>query len=320
MKKIEEMTQEERDIYLLERAKERNRKYREEATEAEKEDFAKIDAYIGRETGYRRSGVFYEEQTKDHLHNLSYKEQLAKAEELNGCKFKEAKPCKDAFAPRDDFDGPKRLFGAWNCDGEKVAVVRHPSLILFRMVITILSAIAGFMLIVLTLVHTFPVDYLYLSLAGLFITPFLLFKFSDALRFIDNIEFNRHTGLVRTPYTLFRKPFYIPIEDLEYVVGVEVKSARGGGSFQTGYLSCRKYPEKFWFGHAIGLGDGGNLNDWAQINRFMDITQPIEEYYYEIMEYHYKLDKNAHFNGPFPEVMKKYFDADDCQVNRMEVW
>ncbi len=65
MKKIEEMTQEERDIYLIERAKERNRKYREEATEEEKEDFAKIDAYIDRETGYRRSGVFYEELPKE---------------------------------------------------------------------------------------------------------------------------------------------------------------------------------------------------------------------------------------------------------------
>ncbi|AUJ70073.1 hypothetical protein [Pseudoalteromonas sp. NC201] len=320
MKKIEDMTQEELDSYLANKAKERVRYYREEATEEEKEDFAKIEAYLAREASYSRSGVFYEEQPKDHLHDLSYKERLAKAEELNGCKFKDAKPCKDRFAPRDDFDGPTRLFGAWNCDGEKVAVVRHPSLILFRMVITILSAIAGFMLIVLTLVDVFLIDYLYLSLAGLFVTPFLLFKFSDALRFIDNIEFNRHTGLVRTPYTLFRKPFYIPVEDLEYVVGVEVKSARGGGSFQTGYLSCRKYPEKFWFGHAIGLRDGGNLNDWAQINRFMDTTQPIEEYYYEIMEYHYKLDKNAHFNGPFPEVMKKYFDADDCQINRWKVW
>lgn len=105
MKKIEDMTQEERDIYLIERAKERNRKYREEATEEEKEDFAKTDAYIDRDTGYRLSGIFYEELPKDHLHNQSYKERLAKAEELNGCKFKDAKPCKDRFAPRDDFSG-----------------------------------------------------------------------------------------------------------------------------------------------------------------------------------------------------------------------
>ncbi|MEQ2354926.1 hypothetical protein [Pseudoalteromonas piscicida] len=167
MKKIEEMTQEELNDYLEERAKERERYYREEATEEEKKVREEIREHVDRESKYLISGIYFEELPKDHLHNQSYKERLAKAEELNGCKFKDAKPCKDAFAPRDDFDGPARLFGAWNCDGEKVAVVRHPSLILFRMVITILSAIAGFMLIVLTLVHTFPVDYLYLSCSGI---------------------------------------------------------------------------------------------------------------------------------------------------------
>ncbi|PAY00672.1 hypothetical protein CKO50_14390, partial [Pseudoalteromonas sp. HM-SA03] len=112
MKKLEDMSEEEWDNYLTESERESERYYREEATEEEKERKAQRDAYLAREAGYSRSGIFYEEQTKDHLHHLSYKERLAKAEELNGCKFKDAKPCKDAFAPRDDFDGPARLFGA----------------------------------------------------------------------------------------------------------------------------------------------------------------------------------------------------------------
>ncbi|MCF2827821.1 hypothetical protein L3V43_04660 [Pseudoalteromonas sp. L23] len=318
MKKIEEMTQEERDIYLIERAKERNRKYREEATEEEKEDFAKTDAYIDRETGYRLSGIFYEELPKDHLHNLSYEERLAKAEELNGCKFKEAKPCKDRFAPRDDFSG---VSYSSKCDGQIVSVPRSPGLWSLRLLSLVWGPLAGISLLVVSMTDdSMPAGHSWLGLFLLTAFPLIMYKLGNAIRFIDAIEFNRHTGLVKTPYTLFRKPFYIPIEDLEYVVGPEVKNARGSASMQTGYLSCRKYPEHYWLGNRIGIAGGGDVHDWSQMNRFMDITQPIDEYYHKSMEIQFKNNRNAHGNGPFPEVMKKYFDADDCQINRMEVW
>ncbi|QUI70977.1 hypothetical protein [Pseudoalteromonas sp. M8] len=318
MKKIEEMTQEERNIYLIERAKERNRKYREEATEEEKEDFAKIDAYIDRETGYRLSGIFYEELPKNHLHNLSYKERLTKAEELNGCKFKDAKPCKDAFAPRDDFSG---VSYPSQCDGRVVSVPRSPGLWSLRLHGLVLGPIIGICLLGVSMTDdSMPAWHSWLGLFLLTAFPLIMYKLGNAIRIVDAIEFNRHTGLVRTPYTLFRKPFYIPIEDLEYVVGPEVKNMRGSASMQTGYLSCRKYPEHYWFGNRIGIAGGGDAHDWSQMNRFMDITQPIDEYYHSAMEYTFKKNRNAHGNGPFPEVMKKYFDADDCQVNRMEVW
>ncbi|ATD06398.1 hypothetical protein SIO17_05170 [Pseudoalteromonas piscicida] len=91
MKKIEDMTQAELDEYLEERAKERERYYREEATEEEKKVREEIREYVDRESKYLISGIYFEELSKDHLHNQSYKERLAKAEELNGCKFKEAK-------------------------------------------------------------------------------------------------------------------------------------------------------------------------------------------------------------------------------------
>ncbi|ODB42455.1 hypothetical protein BB427_09470 [Pseudoalteromonas sp. BMB] len=318
MKKIEDMTQDELDKYLEERAKERERYYREEATEEEKRERAKRHAYVNRRSGYRLSGVFYEELSKDHLHNLSYKERLAKAEELNGCKFKDAKPCKDRFAPRDDFSG---VSYSSKCDGRVVSVPRSPGLWSLRLLSLVWGPLAGISLLVVSMTDdSMPAWHSWLGLFLLTAFPLIMYKLGNAIRFIDAIEFNRHTGLVKTPYTLFRKPFYIPIEDLEYVVGPEVKNARGSASMQTGYLSCRKYPEHYWFGNRIGIAGGGDVHDWSQMNRFMDITQPIDEYYHKSMEIQFKNNRNAHGNSPFPEVMKKYFDADDCQVNRMEVW
>ncbi|MCF2833085.1 hypothetical protein L1273_16705, partial [Pseudoalteromonas sp. DL2-H6] len=144
MKKIEEMTEEELDSYLANKAKERERYYREEATEEEKEKKAQRDAYLARETSYRRSGIYYEEQTKDYLHNLNYKERLAKAEELNGCKFKEAKPCIDRFAPRDDFSG---VSYPSQCDGRVVSVPRSPGLWSLRLHGLVLGPIIGICLL-----------------------------------------------------------------------------------------------------------------------------------------------------------------------------
>ncbi|MCF7512896.1 hypothetical protein L3V43_04670 [Pseudoalteromonas sp. L23] len=318
MKKIEDMTQEELDKYLKERAKERERYYREEATEEEKKVREEIREYVDRESKYLISGIYFEELSKDHLHNQSYKERLAKAEELNGCKFKDAKPCKDAFAPRDDFSG---VSYPSQCDGRVVSVPRSPGLWSLRLHGLVLGPIIGICLLGVSMTDdSMPAWHSWLGLFLLTAFPLIMYKLGNAIRIVDAIEFNRHTGLVRTPYTLFRKPFYIPIEDLEYVVGPEVKNMRGSASMQTGYLSCRKYPEHYWFGNRIGIAGGGDTHDWSQMNRFMDITQPINRYYYKAMEYTFKKNKNAHGNGSFPEVMKKYFDADDCQINRMEVW
>ncbi len=317
MKEIKDMTHEEIRNYLAKRAKEREVLYQKGATEEEKRE-AELEAYSDRRVGYCLSEAYYEDLTKDHLHNLSYKERLAKAEELNGCKFKEAKPCKDRFAPRDDFSG---ISYPSQCDGRVVSVPRSPGLWSLRLHGLVLGPIIGICLLGVSMTDdSMPAWHSWLGLFLLTAFPLIMYKIGNAIRIVDAIEFNRHTGLVRTPYTLFRKPFYIPIEDLEYVVGPEVKNMRGSASMQTGYLSCRKYPEHYWFGNRIGIAGGGDTHDWSQMNRFMDITQPINRYYYKAMEYTFKKNRNAHGNGPFPEVMKKYFDADDCQVNRMEVW
>ncbi|MEQ3530812.1 hypothetical protein [Pseudoalteromonas sp. XMcav11-Q] len=318
MKKIEEMTQEELEEIIKEGDKRRERYYQEEASEAEKKELEEMQRYSERRLKYIREGNFYDALSKDYLHNLSYKERLAKAEELNGCKFKEAKPCKDRFAPRDDFSG---VSYPSQCDGRVVSVPRSPGLWSIRLHGLVLGPIIGICLLGVSMTDdSMPAWHSWLGLFLLTAFPLIMYKIGNAIRIVDAIEFNRHTGLVRTPYTLFRKPFYIPIEDLEYVVGPEVKNMRGSASMQTGYLSCRKYPEHYWFGNRIGIAGGGDAHDWSQMNRFMDITQPIDEYYHSAMEYTFKKNKNAHGNGPFPEVMKKYFDADDCQVNRMEVW
>nr|WP_275660165.1 hypothetical protein [Pseudoalteromonas sp. Isolate6] len=311
------MTHEEIRNYLAKRAKERQVLYQKGATEEEKRE-AELEAYSDRRVGYCLSEAYYEDLTKDHLHNLSYEERLAKAEELNGCKFKDAKPCKDAFAPRDDFSGSSYPS---QCDGQVVSVPRSPGLWSLRLHGLVLGPIIGVCLLVVSMTDdSLPVWHSWLGLFLLTLFPLIVYKIGNAIRIVDAIEFNRHTGLVRTPYTLFRKPFYIPIEDLEFVVGPEIKNMRGSASMQTGYLSCRKYPEHYWFGNRIGIAGGGDVHDWSQMNRFMDITQPVDRYYYKAMEYTFKKNRNAHGNGPFPEVMKKYFDADDCQINRMEVW
>ncbi|ATD06394.1 hypothetical protein SIO17_05150 [Pseudoalteromonas piscicida] len=318
MKKIEEMTQEELEEIIKEGDKRRERYYQEEASEAEKKELEEMQRYSERRLKYIREGNFYDALSKDYLHNQSYKERLAKAEELNGCKFKEAKPCKDRFAPRDDFSG---VSYPSQCDGRVVSVPRSPGLWSIRLHGLVLGPIIGVCLLGVSMTDdSMPAWHSWLGLFLLTAFPFIMYKIGNAIRIVDAIEFNRHTGLVRTPYTLFRKPFYIPIEDLEYVVGPEVKNMRGSASMQTGYLSCRKYPEHYWFGNRIGIAGGGDTHDWSQMNRFMDITQPIDEYYHSAMEYTFKKNRNAHGNGPFPEVMKKYFDADDCQINRMEVW
>ncbi|WP_339142760.1 hypothetical protein [Pseudoalteromonas galatheae] len=318
MKKIEEMTQEELEEIIKEGDKRRERYYQEEASEAEKKELEEMQRYSERRLKYIREGNFYDALSKDYLHNQSYKERLAKAEELNGCKFKEAKPCKDRFAPRDDFSG---VSYPSQCDGRVVSVPRSPGLWSLRLHGLVLGPIIGICLLGVSMTDdSMPAWHSWLGLFLLTLFPLIMYKLGNAIRIVDAIEFNRHTGLVRTPYTLFRKPFYIPIEDLEYVVGPEVKNMRGSASMQTGYLSCRKYPEHYWFGNRIGIAGGGDAHDWSQMNRFMDITQPIDEYYHSAMEYTFKKNRNAHGNGPFPEVMKKYFDADDCQINRMEVW
>ena len=66
----------------------------EEATEEEKKVREEIREYVDSESKYLISGIYFEELSKDHLHNQSYKERLAKAEELNGCSLKTQNPVK----------------------------------------------------------------------------------------------------------------------------------------------------------------------------------------------------------------------------------
>ncbi|PAX99045.1 hypothetical protein CKO50_23065, partial [Pseudoalteromonas sp. HM-SA03] len=70
--------------YLAKRAKERQVLYQKGATEEEKRE-AELEAYGDRLMGYCLDDAYYEDLPKDHLHDLSYKERLVKAEELNGC-------------------------------------------------------------------------------------------------------------------------------------------------------------------------------------------------------------------------------------------
>ncbi|MCF6443037.1 hypothetical protein L1077_26790 [Pseudoalteromonas luteoviolacea] len=158
------------------------------------------------------------------------------------------------------------------------------------------------------------------ALALFCIGPWLTYKLWEKLDWLDKIEFNRHTGLVRTSHTLLRRPFYAPIEDVEMCEGPIIQAARGGGEMGTGGLVLTKYPAKFWWRPTIATFGGMETDHWTAILKFMDINEPIHRDVHLSIEEHYKKDKNAMGTGPFPEVMKKYIDPEDKQVSRWKVW
>ncbi|KZN75559.1 hypothetical protein N481_26485, partial [Pseudoalteromonas luteoviolacea S4047-1] len=150
--------------------------------------------------------------------------------------------------------------------------------------------------------------------------PMAVYKVWEWGAWIDKIEFNRHTGLVRMPFSFLRRRFYVPIEDIELCEGPVVQAARGGGEMATGSLVLTKYPKRYWFRPTITVFGGMEQEHWASIVRFMDISQPIHEDIHRTIEDHFRDNKNAMGTGPFPESMKKYLDAEDKQVNRRDVW
>ncbi|KZN77041.1 hypothetical protein N481_26340, partial [Pseudoalteromonas luteoviolacea S4047-1] len=150
--------------------------------------------------------------------------------------------------------------------------------------------------------------------------PMAVHKIWEWGAWIDKIEFNRHTGLVRMPFSFLRRRFYVPIEDIELCEGPVVQAARGGGEMATGSLVLTKYPKRYWFRPTITVFGGMEQEHWASIVRFMDISQPIHRHIHRTIEDHFRDNKNAMGTGSFPESMKKYLDAEDKQINRFEVW
>ncbi|AOT10970.1 hypothetical protein [Pseudoalteromonas luteoviolacea] len=265
---------------------------------------------------YTDLGFYYLDLSKEYLHHSNYEDRLAMAAKLNGCGFKVAKPFKRKFASHEHTD---MFYHIGNCDGQVLVLRRAPGIWLVCLFLSLFCFVGGFGFFFEGVFHG-PNWLMPAAIALFCIGPWLTYKLWEQLDWLDKIEFNRHTGLVRTSHTLLRRPFYVPIEDVEMCEGPIIQAARGGGEMGTGGLVLTKYPAKFWWRPTIATFGGMEKDHWTAILKFMDINEPIHEDVHESIEKHYKKNKNAMGTGPFPESMKKYLDAEDKQINRFEVW
>ena len=280
------------------------------------EEVAEIKLHTDNEFKYRDSGVFYQELAKDYLHQQSYEQRLAKAEALNGCKFKPSPPYKSKAwgepmdrALHDIKDGFANL-----CDGQTATMGRLNG---FMTMLLILQ----FSCIVLAIL-VFPI------IKPLWVSPILLLAAAGMFRLMfkvahyDQFVFNRHTGLIKTPHNWWRRSFYIPYEDLECYDGGVVKSARGGGARSTAKFRCMKTPKRYYLKTPEFIARFGGVDQgcWAAYLAFMDTSIPVSPLLHKSIEHYYRIDKNALETEAFPEVMKQYIDPDDIQINREHVW
>ncbi|REL26660.1 hypothetical protein DXX93_08750 [Thalassotalea euphylliae] len=308
-------TKEERDRHLEERL----RKWREENPE----EAAEIRRRGKNRKRYILEKKYFKELPKDYLHKQSYAQRLAKAEALNGCKFRDSPPYKSKAwgEPMDRVLHEKRDSFRSRCDGKIAIMGRLNGFVTYSYIIQWFSFWLGLMYIIAGLTTGNIIGYWPLSGIAtlLFIAMIYVRRFLEPF---DQFIFNRHTGLVRTPHNWWRRSFYIPYEDIECYHGGVVKSARGGGARESAKFRCMKTPKRFYLKTPEFIARFGGISQgqWAGYLAFMDTSIPVNENLHESIEYYYTLDKNALETGPFPEEIKPYLDPDDKQVNREHVW
>ncbi|MCJ8321139.1 MAG: hypothetical protein MJK12_15980 [Colwellia sp.] len=305
--KPKQLTIEEWSSYL-QNASERRRNNLESAAE--------LAIIINNRNKYRASGIYREKLDRSYLQNDSYEVRKAKAEQLNGCQFKPARAYKskrwgDAIphyieGHRADSCGP--------CDGQVARIRQNLSIFGMTWMAQLISVFG-------VLIYLFSAEWL-LTAVFLLLLLVVLPQFRKKFQHLDFFQFNRHTGLVKTPHCLFRRSFYIPHEDLTYYCGETIRGARLGGSMGAGQVRVTQVPKRFYlFTPSFNLFIGGiSKEHWLDLIAFMDTTKPVARDIHESIEEYFTKDSNAIGNGPFPEVMKPYLDADDKQINRQEVW
>ncbi|REL26662.1 hypothetical protein DXX93_08760 [Thalassotalea euphylliae] len=308
-------TKEERDRHLEERL----RKWREENPEEAAATALRVDNQFK----YIDAGVYYQQPPTDYLHRQSYAQRLARAEALNGCKFRDSPPYKSKAwgEPMDRVLHEKRDSFRSRCDGKIAIMGRLNGFVTYSYIIQWFSFWLGLMYIIAGLTTGNIIGYWPLSGIAtlLFIAMIYVRRFLEPF---DQFIFNRHTGLVRTPHNWWRRSFYIPYEDIECYHGGVVKSARGGGARESAKFRCMKTPKRFYLKTPEFIARFGGISQgqWAGYLAFMDTSIPVNENLHESIEYYYTLGKNALETGPFPEEIKPYLDPDDKQVNREHVW
>ena len=287
---------------------------------------------------YRKNSQTYNEQLpRDYLHKDSYETRLKKAEALNGCSFKtrtfKSKRFTDQYAAElESPDSGSTLEGHWvENDGKQLAISWFGGWSNLFTALSFLLMVAAVMFFFVDLVVIGFVwgDYRWVPFAiyaPMFIVGFYMLKHRAILAHRDNFYFNRHTGLVKTPHTLFRKPFYLPYEDIVCYGANQrnVGSARGGSRVFVSLMVPLKYPKHYRFTKPT-FYVGGSNREWdslayATAMTFMDTSIPLGTHLYQSIEHYFKIDKDITEKHGFPEELKPYLDPTDCQVNREAVW
>ena len=287
---------------------------------------------------YQANSTKYRERLpRDYLHKDSYETRLKKAEALNGCSFKtrtfKSKRFTDQYAAElESPDSGSTLEGHWvESDGKQLAISWFGGWSNLFTALSFLLMVAAVMFFFVDLVVIGFVwgDYRWVPFAiyaPMFIVGFYMLKHRAILAHRDNFYFNRHTGLVKTPHTLFRKPFYLPYEDIVCYGANQrnVGSARGGSRVFVSLMVPLKYPKHYRFTKPT-FYVGGSNREWdslayATAMTFMDTSIPLGTHLYQSIEHYFKIDKDITEKHGFPEELKPYLDPVDCQVNREAVW
>jgi len=302
------------------------------------EEMAEIERRNENKSKYFNDRETYKAQLpRDYLHKDSYETRLKKAEALNGCSFKtrtfKSKRFTDQYAAElESPDSGSTLEGHWvESDGKQLAISWFGGWSNLFTALSFLLMVAAVMFFFVDLVVIGFVwgDYRWVPFAiyaPMFIVGFYMLKHRAILAHRDNFYFNRHTGLVKTPHTLFRKPFYLPYEDIVCYGANQrnVGSARGGSRVFVSLMVPLKYPKHYRFTKPT-FYVGGSNREWdslayATAMTFMDTSIPLGTHLYQSIEHYFKIDKDITEKHGFPEELKPYLDPVDCQVNREAVW
>ncbi len=302
------------------------------------EKMLEIERRGNNKSKYRDNRQTYNERLpRDYLHKDSYETRLKKAEALNGCGFKtrtfKSKRFTDEYsAELESPDSGSTLEGHWvRTDGQQLAISWFGG---WSNLFTILGfgctslalLVFGFHILVLIMdgfEYFWVMASIYVMLFGLGV---FTLKHRAILSHRDKFYFNRHTGLVETPHTLLRKPFYLPYEDIACYGANErnVGSARGGSRVFVSLMVPLKYPKHYRLTKPTFYVGGFNREwdslQYATAMTFMDTSIPLGTHLYQSIEHYFKIDKDITEKHAFPDELKPYLDPDDCQVNRHEVW
>ncbi|MFK3861486.1 HMG-box domain-containing protein [Pseudoalteromonas rhizosphaerae] len=281
--------------------------------------------------------TYREQLPRDYLHKDSYETRLKKAEALNGCGFKtrtfKSKRFTDEYAAKlSSPDSGSTLEGHWvRGDGQQLAISWFGGWSNLFTALSFLLMVSAVMFFFVDLVVIGFVwgDYRWVPFViymPLFIIGFYMHKHRAILSHRDKFYFNRHTGLVKTPHTLFGKPFYLPYEDIVCFGANErnVGSARGGSRVFVSLMVPLKYPKHYRLTKPTFYVGGFNREwdslQYATAMTFMDTSIPLGTHLYQSIEHYFKIDKDITEKHGFPEELKPYLDPTDCQVNREAVW